>query len=72
MYIGVVPRAKQACEKILDEGENVIADYILEAIACSLEAIKLLEDACNSQYAEGKAYGMERMAEILCGSERSE
>ena len=65
MYIGIVPKAKQMCERILDENIGTNADYILEAVACSLEAIKILETENNYNYESGRADGMERMALIL-------
>lgn len=65
MYLAVVPKAKQMCERVLDENIGTNADYILEAVACSLEAIKILEKENNYNYESGRADGMERMARIL-------
>ena len=71
MYIGYVPRTRQRIEKILDGSEQTSANDILETLKCALETIDMLEGECNRNYSEGKADGMERMAEILCGAERS-
>ena len=71
MNIGFVARTKQRIERILDDNEKVSANDILEALECALEAMNILEGECNRNYSEGKADGMERMAEIRCGEERS-
>jgi len=73
MYIGIVERAKKTLKQVaIDKSVQISADGIMELLVDSLGAIKILEDACFSKYSEGRADGMERMAEILCGTERSE
>lgn len=69
MYIGRIEKAKRACRRILDE-EPVSAEDILKAVEDSYEAIKLLEENLNRTYFEGKADGMEMIAQIICGSQK--
>lgn len=69
MYIGRIEKAKRACRRILDE-EPASAEDILKAVEDSYEAIKLLEEALNRTYFEGKADGMEMIAQIICGSQK--
>lgn len=68
MYISRIEKAKRACRRILDE-EPVSAEDVLKAIEDSYEAIKLLEEALNRTYFEGKAEEMELIAQIICGSQ---
>jgi hypothetical protein len=73
MYIGIVERTKKTLKQVaIDKSVQISADGIMELLVDSLGAIQILEDACLARYSEGKADGMERMAEILCGSERNE
>lgn len=72
MYIGIVEKTKATLEKVAIERVQMSADDIMILLVDSLDVIKILEDECRTQYSEGKADGMERMAEILCGVERSE
>lgn len=69
MYIGRIEKAKRACRRILDE-EPVSAEDILKAVEDSYEAIKLLEESLNRTYFEGKADGMEMIAQIICGAQK--
>jgi len=72
MYMGIVEKTKKTLQQVaIDKSAQISADGIMELLVDSLDVIKILEDECRTQYSEGKADGMERMAEILCGSERS-
>lgn len=69
MYINRVEKAKRACRLILDE-EPVSAEDILKAVEDSYEAINMLEATLDRMYFEGKADGMEMIAQIICGSQK--
>ncbi len=68
MYINRVEKAKKACMLILEE-KPVAAEDILKAVEDSYEAINILETALDRMYFEGKADGMEMIAQIICGSQ---
>ena len=73
MYIGIVDKTKRTLQQVaIDKSVQISADGIMALLVDSLDVIRILENECSSQYAEGKADGMERIAEILCGTERSE
>ena len=74
MYIGIVDKTKKTLQQVaIDKTAQISADGIMELLVDSLDVIKILEDECRSQYAEGRADGMETMATILAGqTERSE
>lgn len=73
MYIGIVEKTKRTLQQVaIDKSVQISADGIMALLVDSLDVIQMLEKECRSQYAEGKADGMERIAEILCGKERSE
>lgn len=73
MYTGIVEKTKRTLQHVaIDKSVQISADGIMELLVDSLDVIQILEDECRTQYSEGKADGMERIAEILCGTERSE
>lgn len=68
MYTGIVEKTKRRLQSIaIDKTEKTSANEIIELLVDSLDVIKILEDECRSQYAEGRADGMETMATILTG-----
>lgn len=74
MYIGIVDKTKRTLQQVaIDKSVHISADGIMALLVDSLDVIQILENECRSQYAEGKADGMETMATILVGqTERSE
>lgn len=73
MYIGIVDKTKRTLQQVaIDKSVQISADGIMTLLVDSLDVIQILENECRTQYSDGKADGMERMAEILCGAERSE
>jgi hypothetical protein len=66
MYI--VEKTKKTLQQVaIDKSVKISADGIMTLLADSLDVILMLEDKCDTQYSEGKADGMERMAEIIFG-----
>ena len=73
MYIGIVEKTKRTLQQVaIDKTAQISADGIMTLLVDSLDVIHMLENECRSQYSEGRADGMESIAEILCGKERSE
>lgn len=68
MYMGIVEKTKRRLQSVaIDKTEKISANEIIELLVDSLDVIKILEDECRSQYAEGRADGMETIATILAG-----
>lgn len=68
MYIGIVDKTKRTLQQVaIDKSVQISADGIMALLVDSLDVIRILEDKCRSQYSEGKADGMEKMATILAG-----
>jgi hypothetical protein len=66
MYI--VEKTKKTLQQVvIDKSVKISADGIMTLLADSLDVILMLEDKSDTQYSEGKADGMERMAEIIFG-----
>lgn len=73
MYIGFVEKTKKTLQQVaIDKSVQISADDIMVLLVDSFDVIRTLEEESSAMYSEGKADGMERMAEILCGAERSE
>ena len=73
MYMGRVEKTKRTLQQVaIDKSVQISADGIMTLLVDSLDVIQILENECRTQYSEGKIDGMERMAELLCGAERSE
>ena len=71
MYKGIVDKTKRTLQQVaIDKSVQISADGIMALLVDSLDVIRILEKECRSQYSEGKADGMEKMATILAGADR--
>jgi len=71
MYMGIVAKTKETLRQVaIDKTVKINADGIMALLVDSYDVIQILENDCRTQYSEGRADGMERMAEIICGKEQ--